>query len=503
MDNAAHKALILKVPMKKEILLSKSRILHGIQCQKFLYLEIFRKDLADPVSESTQSRFDEGNEVGLEAQRLFPQGVVAETDYTDPKGSFEKTLKLISEGATTLFEATIIFENALARADILHKNENGMWEIIEVKSATSVQDKHLDDAAIQLWIFRAYGLKIEKISILHVNTKPVAPVKVQDLFTKLDVTKEVEKRLPKIPSLIKEMFEVLEAPEPPKIDIGPQCTSPYDCAFISHCWKHIPTPSAFNIPNIGKKIWKIYPFKSIEIKDLDEKDFQAIQLRVVQAHKTGKRFVDKKYILNQLKNWKWPIYFLDFETSNPAIPIYDGVHPYQRVPFQFSCHILEKLDADVKHFEYLHLDKSDPRESLARTLAEGFGPTGSVVAYNKSVEGGILEELAELFPKYRESLKNIARRLVDPWPILKEAVYDVGFNGSFSLKSVAPALLGATMSYSNLEVSEGLGASNAYLSLTKGNLSTEEKAKLIQAMLKYCRQDTLATVGLVKWLFEN
>ncbi|MBK9293911.1 MAG: DUF2779 domain-containing protein [Oligoflexia bacterium] len=488
--------------MKKVINLSKSKIMQGLQCAKSLYLSVYSPDLAAPISDSQQALFDQGHEVGLEAQKLYPGGKLVKADYWNTKEALDQTESFIKEGIKTIFEATKAFEGVSARADILHRKDKNVWEIIEVKSSTSVKDEHLYDAAIQLWVFRKAGLKIDKISIMHINNKCTAPIK-GNLFTKVDVTKDATALLKKVPMIVYELKAHLEFSLPPIIDIGPHCMAPYECPFIDHCWKHIPVPSAFDIPRIGNKVWELYKDNKIEIKQLNEKNFNIKQARVLSVLKTGKRFIDKEEISKQLKNWQWPIYFLDFESFNPAIPIYKGTHPYQQIPFQFSCHVLEKLNSKLKHFEYLHTENSDPRERVARALAEGFGEKGSIVAYNKKFENGVLMNLAAVFPKYRKKLTSIASRLVDPWPILEASVYDKDFLGSYSLKSVAPALLGKHMSYEGMAIDEGGGASLAYLNLIKGQPTKSEREKTIKALLEYCRQDTLATVELVKWLFAQ
>jgi predicted RecB family nuclease len=151
----------------------------------------------------------------------------------------------------------------------------------------------------------------------------------------------------------------------------------------------------------------------------------------------------------------------------------------------------------------LHLDITDPREAVAKSLCDGFGELGSVVAYNKQFENSVLRALGDEFPKYRKRLVGIADRLVDPWPLLVSAVYDPKFLGSYSLKSVAPALFGNHMSYEGLDIGEGRGASRGFLDLIKGKQTEGERKKLISAMLNYCRQDTMATVELISWLFKN
>src|ERR1700689_2750042 len=103
--------------MKKSIGLSKSRIIRGIQCPKSLYFDVHNRDLAASITESQQAIFDQGHEVGFEAQKQYPGGVLIDAEYWDIKEAFEKTEKLIHSGAKTLFEATLVFQEVSSRAD--------------------------------------------------------------------------------------------------------------------------------------------------------------------------------------------------------------------------------------------------------------------------------------------------------------------------------------------------------------------------------------------------
>ena len=152
------------------------------------------------------------------------------------------------------------------------------------------------------------------------------------------------------------------------------------------------------------------------------------------------------------------------------------------MPFQFSCHIWRSPKHQVEHFEYLHLDSSDPRTAVAHALAKGFGPTRSVLAYSPGVERRILENLAAAVPAQGKKLLAIAKRLVEPLPIFQNHVYDARFFGSFSIKTVAPALAGEKYDYDQLKVSDGM---EARAIVERIMLSTEprgtETLKLIEA----------------------
>lgn len=477
----------------------------GIQCPKRLYLAIRHPELATPPDASQQAIFDQGNLVGIEAQTHYPGGVLIDAPYNELTKALEQTEKAILAGANTLYEATFIHEGVLVRVDILHrKTSRSAWEIIEVKSSTEAKVQHVQDAAIQAWVLRGAGQKVGRVSVLHINNQFVYPDQ-GELFAEVDVTNQTEATLSLLPSLLASLREKLMRPEAPSLDIGPHCDDPYPCEFKDHCWgaKKIPELSVFDIPRLSTdRKWRLYQDGVIALDhpQLKTEALNETQRKMVEISNSGKRSVAAQAIERALSKWAFPLYFLDFETIGAAMPTLPGTRPYQQIPFQFSCHAQLKAGGPLLHFEYLHDQGSDPRPALIQALIDAIGNQGSVVAYNKGFEGACLSELAKFSPEHSSALIGIRDRLVDPLPVIREAVYDREFRGSFSIKKVAPALLGQSMSYEGMEVADGGAAQLAYARLTSGALSEAERASLKQAMLDYCRRDTIAMVNLVEWL---
>ena len=99
-------------------------------------------------------------------------------------------------------------------------------------------------------------------------------------------------------------------------------------------------------------------------------------------------------------------------TINPAIPKYDGAHPYQQIPFQFSMHIL-KNDDSLIYVDYLHLEKSNPMPNLLKHLSVVADYKGSVISWNDTFEKGINKTMAEMYPDYKSLLDDINERMFD------------------------------------------------------------------------------------------
>ena len=485
--------------MKKQKALSKSRILDGITCHKKLYLGVYQPDLKASVSQQKQSVFDQGKDVGLLAQKEYPGGFATSVEYWDIEAGINKTKKAIDDGHNTIYEAFFGDSDLNCRVDILYrKNQRSAWNLIEVKSGTSAKDEYVLDAAVQFYILKSIGVKIDKVILMHLNSKCIYP-DLSNLFVEHDATKEVVQLTREFPEKIADLKKLIKRKTVPAIDIGRHCVEPYECDFKNHCWKHVPDYSVFDLP----LAWRLFERGYLSLEDIDRKSLSKSQLRAFDVAISNKRFIEKQKIKAHLEQWKTPLFHLDFETLGPAVPMYDGTRPYDSVPFQFSLDIQETFGGRTEHFEYLHPDESDPREAIARNLTKWIPKSGgSVVAFNASFEAKVIEKLANQFPDLSKYLLSIRDRLVDPLPIVKAHVYDREFRGSFSIKYVAPALLGKKWSYESLDVSDGKLAQIAFSEMIDPATPKLRKKELRQQLLDYCAQDTQCMVELVNWLWS-
>src|SRR5207302_6396448 len=125
---------------------------------------------------------------------------------------------------------------------------------------------------------------------------------------------------------------------------------------------------------------------------LDLSTIQERQLRAVQSRQLVTEAGLKSALLRQRH-----LAFLDFETVGLAIPVWDGCHPYDAVPVQFSCHV-QDADGHVTHHEWLAEGPEDPRPALAERLVRACEGARTVVAYNAGFEGRCIEQMAEALP---------------------------------------------------------------------------------------------------------
>ena len=441
--------------------LSKSRFQNGLQCLKRLYLESFQPELADPVDAGLQARFDTGTVVGEVARNYFPNGrLIAETHLEHDQAVVTTGTLLADPAVPALYEAAFTFQGIKTRVDILKANGQQDFDLIEVKSTTRTKPEHVTDVAIQMYVAEGSGIPIESAYLMHLNNTYVyqgGEHDLQQLFTLEDVTDPARSFVARrVPDDLSRMWAALLQDNPPDIETGPHCTKPYRCSFYGHCHQ-------YELPVAGQ------PFIS-------------------------------PALASRLAEISFPACFLDFETINPAIPLYRGTRPYQVVPFQWSLHILD-LSGNSTHESFLNDDDDDPRERFIISLLQAIPLEGSIVTYSP-YEKTVLRNLTLAFPHHSNRLQSLCDRMVDLLKLIRENYYHSDFDGSYSLKSVAPTLV-PDLDYTDMEIQDGAVASTAYMRMIATDTPESERAEIREALLAYCARDTEAMVGVYEALLDE
>ncbi len=359
---------------KQKTDLSKSLFIKGLQCTKALWLKKYKREVLAPVDAQMQAVFDTGNRVGEKACELFPDGKEVPYEGTSFEEKITRTKQWMDEGVADIYEATFKYKGILVMVDILHKTKDG-WEIYEVKSSTWNSTKSVDDislyvfdAAIQNYVLRGCGLNITQTSIVLINSDYVRgeELDIHELFAIVNVDDEVDALQEEIPLYHDSFVSVLmDAENEPDIDIGQHCKNPYGCDAKAYCWnvqKEIPEYSVFDVFAFTKKskALELYHDGIVRVEDIpDDFNLTANQSLAVNAWKTQKAYINKEEIEKFLQTLQYPIYHFDFETFQEAIPTFEGMRPYQQIPFQYSLHI-EHEDGRLEHKEFLAKEDSDP-----------------------------------------------------------------------------------------------------------------------------------------------
>ena len=487
--------------------LSKSTFIRGLQCEKSLYLYKKHYKLKDPISPSLQAIFDQGNQVGLLAQELFPGGIDSSpSSHLKMMESVIKTKEFLDNGESIIYEATFTYNEVLAALDILVRDDKG-WKAYEVKSSTSVSDTYVKDAAIQYYTIVNSGIDLVDISIVHINNNYVldGELDISQLFTIKSVKDKVLDYLPRIPKEVSRLKNVIKLDSTPNIDIGKHCINPYQCDFKETCWKHIPDYSVFDISML-KKDKKFYLYNqgilTLDQIDLSITELSANQVLQVNAEVNNESYINNDEISRFIENLNYPLFFLDFETINPAVPKYQGTKPYQQVLFQYSIHSKQDINSQLVHKEFLADPSKDPRIQFIDQLIKNCDNSGDIIVYNISFERSRLNELIEQFPEYKTPLQSIVLRLKDLMiPFQKKWYYTPEMKGSYSIKNVLPALV-SDLRYDNLNIKEGEMASSIFLSMANNTFIGDE-SNVRDDLKDYCRLDTHAMVRILEKLIKT
>jgi hypothetical protein len=485
--------------------LSKSRFVAGCQCLKRLYLQVHEPELAAEPDGAVSAIIEQGREVGLLARHLFPGGVEVRSDGGLGQ-AIRTTKELISNPEIpAIFEGAFEHEGIIVKTDVLQRRKENLWRLVEVKSASDLKDQYVQDVAIQSYVLSGSGLKLASVWLAHINRAYVltgTTVDPRQLFSFRNLTERARNFQPELILRLRSQFQVLAALEAPVVPTGLHCINPVVCEFFYHCNTPKPLDHVGYLPRLnGSALEKLEEMGVQSIQDIPgDFELSEIQRRACTAIQTGQPWFSPD-LKREFESLKFPMCFMDFETVNPAVPRFSGMRPYDQLPFQWSVHVQRQPGSAPEHFEFLAMDSGDPRTAFIASLCKALGEEdgGSIVVYNEQFESQRLWELATWCPTYADRIRGIQRRLWDLLPVVRNHVYHPGFSGSFSLKTVLPALV-PDMTYEGMEVPHGQAAGLAWEALISGTCSDAERQQKRKALLDYCGQDTLALVRLLESL---
>ena len=486
--------------------LDKSKILSFRQCSKKLWLEVNSPEL-NVNSTQTNASLQIGQSVGQMVRKIYDRencGVKIEITHGEVKAALADTQRALSKNCA-VFEAGFSSNGTNIFVDVLlpmQVNDSQFWKIVEVKSSSGMKQHFLDDVAIQTFVAKGSGLPVKSISLAHISSDWVygGDGNYVGFLKEIDLTEAAISRAGEVSNWIDQACLTLSLENQPRVSTGTQCNSPVSCGFIGHCrgqespqaefpveW--LPRISSSNIERLAMQ--GIVDMRHVPDEILNDKQ------RLVKQHTISNSiFFDNKGAKSDLASYNLPIYFLDFESIQFAIPIWAGWKPYQQAVFQFSIHSLD-FTGKLTHQEYLNLSGDDPTVQLAREMVEKCGLSGPIFVYNAGFERTRIQEMIDrlaLDVGLVAGLTNIVDRIVDLLPIARNRYYHPNQQGSWSLKDVLPALV-PTLSYSLLDgVRNGSAAQKAYLEAIHLQSESNRKAIIKNELLNYCKSDTYATV---------
>lgn len=491
-----------------EITLSKTDYLLFRECPKNVWYKIHTPDIyyKRGLSDFERHLVETGNEVELVARQLFPAGVLIEGR---DEAAQKMTQEYIAKNTPTLFQPVFVKNGFMAAVDVLQWNKKtGGYSLYEIKASNSIDEKrHHYDLAFQANLLKRFGMQIDSIHLLHLNSEYVrrGALNVQKLFIADDITYTIRDLGEEV---AREMEQVLQYIKGEKEPPG-ACACIYKgrsshCTTFWHANPHVPEYSIHDLTRIGvskKKLIELVDTGRFHLHEVpDEMKLSEPQRNQIATFMLNRPFINGGEIEKELKNLQYPLYFIDYETFPAAIPMCDGFSPYQQIPFQYSLFVVEKPGAELKHFEFLHDVASDPSEAFVESLRAHLGRVGHIIVWSKQFECGINKQIAKRIPAAAQFIDEVNGRVYDLRDIFTKQYYvHKNFMGSTSLKRISP-VMAPELSYKELAIQEGGAAASSWLKLVRPELAKSEKEQLKQDMLAYCKLDAYAMVRIFEEL---
>ncbi len=413
-----------------------------------------------------------------------------------------------------LVKARFEYRQLRVKVPFLHRNGDG-WDLYFLFVGLY---PHADDRAFYcdtVYALQGIGLNLKDIRIIHLNADYVRKgeldtgslFKVSDCFytannnPSQNVKDMIMNSMSDISQIMDEM-DRLDHDHPEAPVRTSKCTGRQKCRFYDSCFEEeaaLPHNSILTLTGARYK----YRMQSEGREFLADADPELIegspqQYAEIMADRKNGLFIDRMAVKTWLRSVSYPVTFLDFEWERYAIPPYDGMKPYDVLPFEYSVHVLHE-NGDVSHNVFLSVH--DDRQELIESMLKDIPGQGTVMAYNaEGAEMIRISEMAEQFPQYARQLLDINSRMKDMQvPFVSGMVYDTRMAGVWSLKKIMSMM--NDRSYKDLDINQGMDAVYNWRMLDREESDTDS-GQIISQLKEYCGMDTYALMVVYKWLKE-
>ncbi|WP_343327777.1 DUF2779 domain-containing protein [Leptospira congkakensis] len=441
----------------------------------------------------------------------FPNSQTIERTM-EKEESFQKTSEWISE-KKSIFHAHLRSDRYVSTVEYLEYDpEREGWILWDFRPIGSLKQDILRSFFFHKKIAEAMSLNILAFKLIRIQTKYIYPggvIKPEDYLLIEDITPRMDAenttRESEWEQFQKEIDRTIEqSVQFSFLDSKPSCRSLKTCLSPTHCAKGKEnTKEIFDFRDSSElaKGWFALGYNSYE--SVPNSELSPIQRIQKEAHITGKTYFDRINFENYLTNVTKTVAFLDFESINPYLPLYPQTRPFQHVPYLYSLHIWDSENDILTHKTYLHEDLgTDPRVSVLSQLQKDLPPGITIFSFNDFFEKLIIQESAEAFPEYLEFWERVKSMFIDlAMPFKKLWIYHPGQNGKASLKEILPCF--SSESHGGLSIREGQDANYQYLRLIKKQVTAEEKKRVLEDLIAYCKLDSYGLFLIYRMLQER
>ncbi len=481
---------------RKRRYLDEGTVLVAGKCMKLAWYRVHRPGRGGGNAAARLGRRHK-RDVTVLVRALFPGGRrIVERNIVRARRS---TRKALCAGKTVLFRPAFLHDGVAIRPDILERRSDGAWNVWAVK-ASSGAERHFQGLAVEVHILRNLGFRVVP-GVIHLDRN--ATVRSASILKRTVCARQVERLLPEIGSRIRELKRRVRIDYPRPFPLKRICGR---CERLHRCRPDLPERNVFLLFQ-GDGGWRVVDeLIEREILDLDElpdeMELTHVQKRQMAAFRSGRGAVSGDPARSLAERTEYPLFFLDFETVSPAVPRYRAQHPFDIIPFQWSCHLVRGEGGPAEHFGYLHDDRDggDPRRGVIESLLSLLGGEGTILVYS-GYERRVIERMAEVHRDLARPLRALVSRIFDLHEFVEHCYYVPRFGGSFSMKSVYAALHEGR-SYRDLGVSDGTAAVEAFLRLVEEKPPPEERKRIRENLIEYCKRDTATIESLYRRLMK-
>jgi len=482
--------------------LSKSDYLKYRVHPAYLWYQKHQPQKLPKYDDNRKYMFEQGDEFESLAMQVIGEVTVIDGDPLNIQHLTEATIEAIDGGSKRLAQPAFVNDELLyCRPDLLEKIDDNQWRLTEIKSSTSFKRQHRYDLGFQRHVLTSLGFNIAKVQLIHVNRDYVrsGDIDPERLVASRDVTEDVMAIEDEVAKEIEKAQSVIKQAE---VNDHPAMAGNLNrwLEVYRHLYPDLPEDSVLNLIQLKPQLVRETYHQGIEsMTKLDTDQLTSKQTAQVNAWKMDEININPQNVAEFLNEFEYPLYFLDYETSAYVVPMYDGIKPYQQLPFQYSLHKLQSPGGELEHFEYLHTDDSLPVQPLVNKMLSEIGTNGTVLAWFHKFEMYCNRIMAQLDPNRHDQLYALNQRMVDlRVPFARGDYVDKRFQGSSSLKNVLPVMC-PELSYKELGIQEGGAAQRLWQQVQSGQ--RDDQAQQIYAdLLEYCKLDTFAMVEIYRKL---
>lgn len=407
----------------------------------------------------------------------------------------ERTRRLVARGCPAIFRASVTAAGATVVVDILERTAEGGWIAILLSSRTLLTPAQVETAALTLHVLKAAAVPVAAIHLLHVDAafrKGPGPVEPERFFVRRSVTIRAARAEPRVKARVEATRSMLEADEMPDVPTGSHCRS---CAFASRCVAMHPADWTGRFPfeeGPSPNAWIAQGYA--RMADVPASEVAGPRRRLTRQASCSGRIAVAPSLPDALAALGPPAFYLDFECLVSLVPLFEGDAPGQHVPFLWSLHHVDAT-GQLTHWDHIVAPGDDPRRECAEALIEALGASTEPIATYGDYEALRLLEVEARCADLAPALRTMRERIVDMLALVRGHVYDLQFQGSYSLKSIAP-VLAPGITWRGLAIKDGAIAARAYTQLVQSPPDADQVRQTLRDLRQYCARDTLALVDV-------